>query len=155
MAAYFIPSFDCPSDVEVEHSKDDNRRHRIYHFDFTGLLLLTLSLSSLLWVLDAGSRKLTWDVYDGVRSLVCLALFVAYFVFEGFWAKEPLTPLWLIKKNGIGLLCLVQIFLFWGRLAVRDVLPTISIFRCKIKRQLTCIDSDSSSCVLHPDKKCI
>lgn len=125
MAVYFIPSLDRPSEAEVGDSKEESGRNRLYHFDLTGLLLLTMSLSSLLWVLDAGGRKLTWDVYDGARLLVCVALFISYFVVEGYWAKEPLTPLWLIKKNGIGLLCLVQIFMFWGRLAVRIVLAAI------------------------------
>ncbi|KAI1916883.1 hypothetical protein LOZ61_000785 [Ophidiomyces ophidiicola] len=130
LAAYYIPictSF--PPDVEGEISKNSNPSlsSTLRRIDFAGLFFLTLSLSILLWVLDVAGRKLYCDVYDLLRFLACVVVFIVFLFIEAYWAKEPLTPIWMIGQNGIGFLFLVQILLSWGRLSTLTHLASFYI----------------------------
>jgi hypothetical protein len=93
---------------------------RIRDLDFLGTGLFVMMMSNFLLVFNLGGQRLPWT-HPIVVSLAvgCGLSGIAFVLTEAFWAKQPLIPLSLMRTKGIGLFCLVQIFLMGGRFAVR------------------------------------
>lgn len=91
----------------------------IQDLDFLGTGLFVITMTNFLLVFNLGGQRLPWT-HPIIVSLAagCGLSGVAFVLTEAFWAKRPLIPLSFMKTKGVGLFCLVQIFLMGGRYAV-------------------------------------
>ena len=122
------------SKTQIE-SHSDNSNHtsagsgKLYHEDFLGGIMFSITMTIFLLILGLGGQRLSWN--DPI-IISLTAIFVvsstAFGMREGFWAKKPLIPMWLMRKNGVGLFCVVQILLFGARSAVSK----LTFCRCSV-----------------------
>lgn len=81
--------------------------------------MFSITITIFLLVLGLGGQKVSWDdpiiIY---LAATCVVFGTAFVMREGLWAKKPLIPLWLMRRNGVGVFCVVQILLFSARFAV-------------------------------------
>ncbi|KZF26756.1 putative transporter [Xylona heveae TC161] len=126
LAKYTLPS--GPAQSHNEHSCRSSKRAKWKDVDFLGVITFVISMVSFLLFLDLGGQKLPWS-HPVVIALIaaCSVCSLAFVLIEKFWAVKPLIPLWLIRENGVGISCLVQILVFWGRLATLSHLATFYI----------------------------
>jgi MFS family permease len=84
--------------------------------DFPGIAIFVSATVNLLVVLNLGGEKLPWD-HPIIISLIIssLLLGIAFILTEKFLAKRPLIPLWLLRTNGVGISCLVQVLIFLAK----------------------------------------
>lgn len=89
--------------------------------DFLGIAIFASATINLLVVLNLGGEKLPWD-HPIIISLIisCLMFGTAFIFAEKFLAKRPLIPLWLLRTNGVGVSCLVQVLIFLAKAAVSE-----------------------------------
>lgn len=78
-------------------------RERLRHVDWTGMLILTASLISLLYGVTSGGVLQPWDsavviftIVIGTCGIICFLLYEAYF------AKEPMIPLRIFSSRTAG-----------------------------------------------------
>lgn len=92
---------------------------RIRDLDFLGAGLFMITITSFLLVFNLGGQRLPW-AHPIVVSLAVGCGFggIAFVWTEAFWAKQPFIPLALMRTNGVGLFCFVQILLMCGRFTV-------------------------------------
>ncbi|KAI9791588.1 MAG: hypothetical protein M1816_003674 [Peltula sp. TS41687] len=118
----FLTAWQLPSESPKPGKAHGDGPHsvisKLRDMDFLGIAIFTAATVNFLVVLNLGGEKLPWD-HPVIISLVisCLVLFTAFLYTERFLANRPLIPLWLLKVNGVGLLCLVQVLVFLSKAA--------------------------------------
>ena len=92
---------------------------KLSRMDFSGLIAFILTMATFLLALSLGERRVPWN-HVLILSLgaTCMTFGVLFVLNEGLVAKEPLIPLRLLKKNGVGVFALVQVLVFIGRWSV-------------------------------------
>ena len=127
LTAWSLPS--KPSKIKKVESPGSPNVLRILDLDFVGTGLFVMMITSFLLFFNLGGQRLPWahPIVISLDAGCCLS-WVAFFLTEAFWAKQPLIPISLLRTNGIGLICLGQILLMCGRLSV-STLPVSSATR--------------------------
>ncbi|KAF7512506.1 hypothetical protein GJ744_001441 [Endocarpon pusillum] len=121
LAAWLLPSL---SISKLRPLSDDDQSATIWHrFDILGTITFALSTTAFLLVLQLGGQKLPWGhPIVIVLAVVCFVLGVTFIATE--WrAKAPLIPLSLLKSNGVGIFCGIQILVFISRWATLSSVP--------------------------------
>lgn len=112
VAVYGLPA-------SLNHRPEEIRqKSRIRDIDFAGIITLSATIITLLFMLQAVGTK-GEDRLVGVWTLA-LAFISSSCVFvatEMFWARKPLIPMHLLAQK-LGVYCLIQILMFSGRTAV-------------------------------------
>ncbi|KAK6609499.1 major facilitator superfamily transporter [Botrytis cinerea] len=81
-----------------------NQSHfsKLRRIDFLGSIFLSVSIVCGLMVLDLGGHRMPWT---DLKLLSLLGISVAggilFFLVEGFWAKEPIFPLRLLRNRDV------------------------------------------------------
>ena len=81
-----------------------NQSHfsKLRRIDFLGSIFLSVSIVCGLMVLDLGGHRMSWT---DLKLLSLLGISVAggilFFLVEGFWAKEPIFPLRLLRNRDV------------------------------------------------------
>jgi hypothetical protein len=116
LAGWLLPSLSNP---KLQPLSDDDKSATFWHrIDILGTITFATSTTAFLLVLHLGGQKLPWGhPIVIVLAIVCFVLGVAFIATER-QAKAPLIPLSLLKSNGVGIFCGVQILLFISRWAV-------------------------------------
>jgi hypothetical protein len=87
--------------------------------DVLGAGLFTAATAVFLVVVNEGGQKRAWrDPVTLGLGFAFLALVAAFLLAEAFVARRPLIPLRLLRMNGVGVFCALQVLLFGARLAV-------------------------------------
>ena len=130
---FFIAAWGLSSNVSKEKKLDPYSNHtpttaaKLSRMDYPGMIAFTLTMSTFLLALSLGGRRFPWDhVVILLLGAVCVASGILFVLIEGLVAKEPLIPLRLLRSNGVGVFCLVQILSFIGRWSVGMVLATLN-----------------------------
>jgi hypothetical protein len=87
--------------------------------DVLGAGLFAAATAAFLLVMNVGGQKRAWrDPVTLGLGFAFLALVAAFLLAEAFVARRPLIPLRLLRTNGVGFFCALQVLLFGARLAV-------------------------------------
>ena len=120
LAGWHLP--DNSSKAARLASNSDNNTSKtaltVRDVDFLGAALFTATTTSFLLVLNLGQNLSLDDPVIISMAVLCAVLGVAFILTEGFLAKRPLIPLRLIRINGVGIFCLVQILSTMARSSV-------------------------------------
>lgn len=94
-------------DKKKEHNEEEQipsptLKASLARIDFTGALFLSISVLSILLVLDMGGEKIPWSsplvfILVGI-GILAGALFT---ITEKSWAKEPIFPLHLLSNSNV------------------------------------------------------
>lgn len=113
----FVAVYGLPS--SLNHRPEEIRqKSRIRDIDFAGIITLSATIISLLFLLQAvGTRD--EDRLVGVWTLTLAFVFSSciFIATEIFWAQKPLIPMHLLAQK-LGAYCLIQVLMFSGRTAV-------------------------------------
>ncbi|KAF7872240.1 hypothetical protein EAF04_003164 [Stromatinia cepivora] len=75
---------------------------KLCRIDFLGSIFLSVSIVCGLLVLDLGGRRMPWTDLKILSLLgISLAAGGLFFLVEGFWAKEPIFPLRLLRNRDV------------------------------------------------------
>jgi hypothetical protein len=90
---------DIPSLIPITKQSQLFKLRRI---DFLGAILLSTSIICGLLVLDLTSRRISWT-HPHILSLfgASIATGTLFLLVEGFWAKEPIFPLRLLRERDV------------------------------------------------------
>jgi EmrB/QacA subfamily drug resistance transporter len=80
------------------HEKVEKKKHDI---DYIGAFLLTVSISSLMFLLVEGGVRWSWDSWQILSMFVIFILTLGIFVFQESRAKEPVMPFNIWKERSI------------------------------------------------------
>ena len=111
VAVYGLPA-------SLNHRPEERQKSRIRDIDFAGIITLSATIVTLLFLLQAVGMKDESQLV-GVWTLA-LAFVLSSCIFvatEMFWARKPLIPMNLLVQK-LGAYCLIQILMFSGRTAV-------------------------------------
>ncbi|ESZ91294.1 efflux pump antibiotic resistance protein [Sclerotinia borealis F-4128] len=82
----------------------DKQTHfsKLCRIDFLGSIFLSVSIVCGLVVLDLGGHRMPWTDLKFLSLLgVSIAAGILFFLVEGFWAKEPIFPLRLLRNRDV------------------------------------------------------
>ncbi|KAF7960104.1 hypothetical protein EAE96_001703 [Botrytis aclada] len=75
---------------------------KLRRIDFLGSIFLPVSIVCGLMVLDLGGHRMSWTDLKLLSLLgVSVAAGILFFLVEGFWAKEPIFPLRLLRNRDV------------------------------------------------------
>jgi EmrB/QacA subfamily drug resistance transporter len=80
------------------HEKVEKKKHDI---DYIGAFLLTVSISSLMFLLVEGGVRWSWDSWQILSLFVIFIFTLGIFVFQESRAKEPVMPFNIWKERSI------------------------------------------------------
>ncbi|MCM3690050.1 MDR family MFS transporter [Neobacillus niacini] len=80
------------------HENVEKKKHEI---DYIGAFLLTLSISSLMFLLVEGGGRWSWGSWQIVSLLVLFIVTISLFVYHEGRAKEPVMPFTIWKERSI------------------------------------------------------
>ena len=122
---FFMGAWKLPSKIsnvkepEPPPGRTCTTASKLSDLDFLGLVTFILTMTTFLLIFSLGGRNFPWN-HPVILSLVaaCMALGIFFVLIQGLIAEKPLIPLRLLRSNGVGVSCLVQILLFVARWAV-------------------------------------
>ena len=89
------------------------------NMDWLGAILSAIGITTGLGAISLGGRKLPWSHPLIILALTGCLISAAFFMLtERYHARFPLLPPKLIKHNGIGLICVIQVLLCAARFGV-------------------------------------
>lgn len=122
VAVYGLPA----SLNETVSAESDSPRSKLAHLDVAGLFTFTLSILTLVFLVQSESSTPGDDSnLPYILLPIFLAAVIAFFLVEAYWAAYPLIPL-SILKTPLGGYCAVQILMNGGRFAVSCLLSSQS-----------------------------
>ncbi|KAF7940449.1 uncharacterized protein EAE98_000576 [Botrytis deweyae] len=75
---------------------------KLRRIDFLGSIFLSVSIVCGLMVLDLGGHRMPWTDLKLLSLLgISVAAGIIFFLVEGFWAKEPIFPLRLLRNRDV------------------------------------------------------
>ncbi|TGO56817.1 hypothetical protein BOTNAR_0215g00120 [Botryotinia narcissicola] len=75
---------------------------KLRRIDFLGSIFLSVSIVCGLMVLDLGGHRMPWTDLKLLSLLgISVAAGILFFLVEGFWAKEPIFPLRLLRNRDV------------------------------------------------------
>ncbi|KAF7874623.1 uncharacterized protein EAF02_008600 [Botrytis sinoallii] len=75
---------------------------KLSRIDFLGSIFLSVSIVCGLMVLDLGGHRMPWTDLKLLSLLgISIAAGILFFLVEGFWAKEPIFPLRLLRNRDV------------------------------------------------------
>lgn len=80
------------------HENVEKKKHEI---DYIGALLLTVSISSLMFLLVEGGGRWSWDSWQVLGIIVLFIVTISLFVYHEGRAKEPVMPFNIWKERSI------------------------------------------------------
>lgn len=122
-AGYGLPS----TLASTKEMPDDTRTSikKLSNLDIPGVITFALTMATFLALSALGGQRFAWDhPVILCTGAACTALGIIFILIQGFIAKRPLIPLQLLRSNGIGMFCMIQILLFVARFAVSRSLST-------------------------------
>lgn len=121
VAVYGLPA-------SLNHRPEETQKSRIRDIDFAGIITLSATIVTLLFLLQAVGMKDESQLV-GVWTLALAFVFSGciFVATEMFWARKPLIPMHLLVQK-LGAYCLIQILMFSGRAAV--CLPSLFLQQC-------------------------
>ncbi|EDL65054.1 MDR family MFS transporter [Bacillus sp. SG-1] len=79
----------------------ENVKKEKHNIDYLGAVLLTISISSLMFILVEGGVHIPWSSPAALGLLAAAALFFLLFVFQEKRASEPMMPFGIWKERSI------------------------------------------------------
>ncbi|MEH7013001.1 MDR family MFS transporter [Neobacillus niacini] len=80
------------------HENVEKKKHEI---DYIGAFLLTVSISSLMFLLVEGGGRWSWDSWQVLGIIVLFIVTISIFVYHEGRAKEPVMPFNIWKERSI------------------------------------------------------
>ena len=80
------------------HENVEKKKHEI---DYIGAIFLTVSISSLMFLLVEGGGRWSWDSWQIIGLLILFSVTISLFVFQEGRAKEPVMPFSIWKERSI------------------------------------------------------
>lgn len=94
-------------------------------FDWRGAITFAASITLLFMMSDFGKKEVPWSHPIAISVTVAgIVSILAFLLTEGFWAKKPLIPLRLLRTNGTGAFCVVQVLLLAARFSVSNAVDS-------------------------------
>lgn len=103
------------------HENIEKKKHRI---DYLGAILLTISISTLMFVLVEGGSLWSWQSWQVVSLLFLFALTFIAFVFQEGRASEPVMPFSIWKERSIFIANITSLTSGIILIGISSILPT-------------------------------
>jgi predicted MFS family arabinose efflux permease len=88
--------------VAADEGNESTAKSKWARIDFIGMFFLSISVTSIVLLLDLGGRKLPWlspwTIGLGVAAIIFLVVFI---LVEAYVAKEPIFSLYIIRKPNV------------------------------------------------------
>ncbi|KAF3209792.1 hypothetical protein TWF191_011357 [Orbilia oligospora] len=94
-------------------ANDRTTWEKFKRIDFAGALTLVLAVLTLLLALDRGGNVSWSDKMVLITAPISVALFIAFFLIEGFYASDPFAPPRIVFDKGL-LSCYIAYFFSMG-----------------------------------------
>lgn len=102
----------------VERAKEQKKKRVL---DITGLCVFALTMLSLLMLLDQGTGAgKASNVFIILLAAAFLLLSLLLVLVERYWATDPVIPVKLLQKPGVGFQVVVEVLLMCAQIAVRQ-----------------------------------
>ena len=103
------------------HENVEKKKHEI---DYQGAILLTVAISSLMFILVEGGSGWSWNSWQTYSLFVLFAVIVFAFVFQEGRAKEPVMPFSIWKERSIFIANLASLTTGIMLIGLSSFLPT-------------------------------
>lgn len=103
------------------HENVEKKKHDI---DYIGALLLTVSISSLMFVLVEGGGRWSWGSWQVIALFALFTVTIAGFVFQEGRAKEPVMPFNIWKERSIFIANITSLTTGIMLIGISSFLPT-------------------------------
>ncbi|CAM3834606.1 MDR family MFS transporter [Mesobacillus zeae] len=77
----------------------ESPQHTAQKIDWTGAITLVLAVISLMFALELGGKKYSWDSVQILSLFAGFALFFIVFIFAERKAEEPIISFWMFKRR--------------------------------------------------------
>jgi EmrB/QacA subfamily drug resistance transporter len=103
------------------HENIEKKKHEI---DYLGALLLTVSISSLMFVLVEGGGRWSWGSWQVISLFALFTITIIGFVFQEGRAKEPVMPFNIWKERSIFIANITSLTTGIMLIGISSFLPT-------------------------------
>lgn len=103
------------------HEKVEKKKHEI---DYIGAFLLTVSISSLMFLLVEGGGRWAWGSWQVLSLLVLFIVTIGIFVYHEGRAKEPVMPFNIWKERSIFIANITSLTTGIMLIGISSFLPT-------------------------------
>lgn len=103
------------------HEHVEKKKHEI---DYIGAFLLTVAISSLMFVLVEGGSRLTWGSWQTISLFALFVVAMIGFVLQEMRAKEPVMPFTIWKERSIFIANITSLSTGIMLIGISSFLPT-------------------------------
>ncbi|GHI01408.1 MDR family MFS transporter [Neobacillus kokaensis] len=102
----------------------ENVKHKKHEIDYSGAVLLTITISSIMLLLVEGGSRWTWGSWQAVSLSALAIVTMIAFVFQEGRVKEPMMPFSIWKERPIFIANIVSLTTGIMLIGISSFLPT-------------------------------
>ncbi len=102
----------------------ENVQQKKHDIDYSGAVLLTIAISSVMLLLVEGGSRWAWGSWQAICLIILAVIMMIGFTFQERRAKEPVMPFSIWKKRSISIANIVSLTTGIMMIGISSFLPT-------------------------------